>query len=74
MHRGKALPELNGHYPYSDYCDGGLKSFAYRNGTLTQANDWGIARGGNIMSFGQDGQNELYMLSGAGGVYRIVRQ
>ncbi len=36
--------------------------------------DWGITNVGNILSFGQDAQNELYMLSGTGKVYRIVRK
>ena len=36
--------------------------------------DWGIPDIGPVVSFGQDADNELYMLSAGGGVYRIVRQ
>ena len=74
VYRGTALPELAGQYLYSDYCSGWLKSFSYGNGTASAVTDWGITNVGNILSFGQDAQNELYMLSGTGKVYQIVRQ
>ncbi|MDN2699011.1 PQQ-dependent sugar dehydrogenase [Janthinobacterium sp. SUN073] len=73
VYRGTALPELAGQYLYSDYCSGWLKSFSYSNGTPSAVTDWGITNVGNILSFGQDGQNELYMLSGTGKVYKVVR-
>jgi len=74
VYRGTALPELAGQYLYSDYCSGWLKSFSYSNGTASAVTDWGISNVGNILSFGQDAQNELYMLSGTGTIYRIVRK
>ncbi|WP_425252687.1 PQQ-dependent sugar dehydrogenase [Janthinobacterium sp. NFX145] len=74
VYRGTALPELAGQYLYSDYCSAWLKSFSYSNGTASAVKDWGITNVGNILSFGQDAQNELYMLSGTGKVYRIVRK
>jgi len=74
VYRGTALPELAGQYLYSDYCSGWLKSFIYSNGAASAVTDWGISNVGNILSFGQDAQNELYMLSGTGKVYRIVRK
>ena len=74
VYRGTALPELAGQYLYSDYCSGWLKSFSYGNGTASAVTDWGITNVGNILSFGQDAQNELYMLSDTGKVYQIVRQ
>ena len=74
VHRGTALAELAGQYLYSDYCSGWLKSFSYSNGTPSAVTDWGITNVGNILSFGQDAQNELYMLSGTGKVYKVVRK
>ncbi|MGK5054760.1 PQQ-dependent sugar dehydrogenase [Janthinobacterium sp. RB2P8] len=74
VYRGTALPELAGHYLYSDYCSGWLKSFSYSNGTASAVTDWNITNVGNILSFGQDAQNELYMLSGTGKVYKVVRK
>ncbi|MGK5076959.1 PQQ-dependent sugar dehydrogenase [Janthinobacterium sp. HLX7-2] len=74
VYRGTALPELAGQYLYSDYCSGWLKSFSYSNGAASGVTDWGITNVGNIVSFGQDAQNALYMLSGTGKVYRIVHK
>lgn len=74
VYRGTALPELVGQYLYSDYCSGWLKSFSVSNGSASSVKDWGISNVGNILSFGQDGRKELYMLSSNGRVYRIVRQ
>lgn len=74
VYRGTALPELAGHYLYSDYCSGWLKSFTYSNGSASAVTDWNITNVGNILSFGEDAQKELYMLSATGRVYRIVRK
>ena len=73
VYRGQAIPELRGRYLYSDYCGGWLKSLFYNNASVSETMDWGIANVGNIVSFGQDGFNELYMLSSSGTIYRIVR-
>ena len=74
VYRGTALPELAGQYLYSDYCSGWLKSFSYGNDTASAVTDWGISNVGNILSFGQDAQNELYMLSDTGKVYKVVHK
>jgi glucose/arabinose dehydrogenase len=74
VYRGTALPELAGRYLYSDYCKGFLKSFMYSNGAVSEQKDWTVANIGNVPAFGQDAQGELYMLSGDGKVFKIVRQ
>ena len=74
VYRGAALPELAGHYLYSDYCSGWLKSFTYSNGSASAVTDWNIANVGNIVSFGQDANKELYLLNATGSVYRVVRK
>ncbi len=74
VYRGAALPELAGRYLYSDYCKGFLKSVTYANGAPGPSVDWATPDIGRVISFGQDGQNELYLLSDAGGMYRIVRK
>jgi glucose/arabinose dehydrogenase len=74
VYRGKAIPELAGHYLYSDYCAGFLRSFLYTGGAATRQTDWNVSGIGSIVSFGQDGQGELYMLSSNGNVYRIVKR
>jgi glucose/arabinose dehydrogenase len=75
VYRGAALPELAGRYFYSDYCKGFLKSFTYSGGVAGALTDWDLgAAVGNVLSFGQDSQGELYMLAASGSVYRIVRR
>ncbi|XYJ10077.1 PQQ-dependent sugar dehydrogenase [Telluria sp. B2] len=77
VYRGSALPELAGHYFYSDYCGGYLKSFlASGNGnsnSIGEQRDWGIASPGRVVSFGRDSAGELYIVSGNGRIYKIVR-
>ena len=73
VYRGSAIPEIQGAYFYADYCAGWVKSFVYRNGTAMDHKNWKSLRpGGNITSFGEDGQGELYILTSQGGVYRII--
>ena len=75
VYRGAALPELAGRYFYSDYCKGFLKSFRYSGGLAGAQTEWDLgAAVGNVLSFGQDSQGELYMLAASGSVYRIVRR
>ena len=74
VYRGTAVPELSGHYLYSDFCSGFLRSFRLSNGQAVDQRTWPIGNVGNIMSFGMDAAGELYMLSLNGGVYRLVRQ
>ena len=74
VYRGSAIPELGGRYLYSDFCSGWLRSFVYSNGAAAEQIDWGIANVGQIFSFGEDAQKELYMLSSTGAAYRVVRQ
>lgn len=73
VYRGSAIPGIQGTYFYADYCAGWVKSFVYRNGAATDQKDWkSLSPGGNITSFGEDGQGELYILTSQGGVYRII--
>ncbi len=73
VYRGSAIPEIAGHYLYSDYCLGFLKSFRYDNGTAADQRTWNVGSIGSISSFGQDNAGELYMTSSNGKVYRIMR-
>ena len=73
VYRGSAIPGIQGTYFYADYCAGWVKSFVYRNGAATDHKEWkALSPGGNITSFGEDGQGELYILTSQGGVYRII--
>lgn len=72
VYRGAAIPSLAGHYFYSDYCDGWLRSFRMSGGAAVDRREWSIGNIGNVLSFGVDGAGELYVLSANGRVYRIV--
>jgi glucose/arabinose dehydrogenase len=73
VYRGAAIPELDGHYLYADYCAGWLRSFRVVGTAVTEHRLWsGVALPG-ALSFGRDGQGELYMIAGAR-VWRIARQ
>jgi len=63
VYRGSAIPGILGHYFYSDYCAGFLKSFRYSNGAAVDQKDWGLTTGA-VTSFGTDFAGELYVLSG----------
>ena len=74
VYRGKRLPFVAGHYFYSDYCTGFLRSFTYENGIVTNRHSWNVGALGSVLSFGEDGAGELYILSGNGGVYKLIEQ
>jgi hypothetical protein len=70
VYRGTAIQGLQGHYLYSDYCAGFLKSFRYSNGAAADQKDWGITSSA-VTSFGQDFGGEMYLLSG-NTIFKIV--
>jgi glucose/arabinose dehydrogenase len=74
VYRGAAIPEVRGHYFYSDYCSGFLRSFRLSGGAAVDQRDWALASIGNVTSFGVDAAGELYMLSSNGRAYRLVKQ
>lgn len=73
VYRGSAIPGLQGRYFYSDYCRGFLKSFLASGAAVGEQREWNVGSIGNVVSFGQDGQGELYVLSARGIAYKIVR-
>ncbi|MFF5009586.1 PQQ-dependent sugar dehydrogenase [Streptomyces phaeochromogenes] len=70
VYRGKAIPDLKGQYVFSDYCDGTLRTLRMRNGKVTGESDLGV-NGGEVISFVQGGDGELYVLAIGGSVSRI---
>jgi glucose/arabinose dehydrogenase len=76
VYRGTAIPELNGHYFYGDFCSGWVRSFRYTGDGVADTWDWtgDLGTVSALTSFGTDGQGELYVVSGGGNVYRIVRR
>ena len=75
VYRGAAIPALQGHYFYADYCRGWVRSFRLQDGQAVEPQQWPtLAPGGTIPSFGQDAAGELYILTAEGRVFRIVPQ
>jgi len=77
VYRGSALPEVAGHYFYSDYCFGWLASMAGDQTRGFAARRWSLDASstiGRVTSFGEDGAGELYVVNEAGTVYRMVRK
>ncbi|MGW3239034.1 PQQ-dependent sugar dehydrogenase [Streptomyces olivaceus] len=70
VYRGDAVEDLVGQYVYSDYCDGTLRSLEIENGAVTAENDLGV-NGGEVVSFAQDADGELYVLAIGGTVSRV---
>jgi glucose/arabinose dehydrogenase len=72
VYRGQAIPALRGHYFYGDYCEGWVRSFRYANGQVSDEREWELGDLGNVLSFGEDAEGELYLTSSNGRVYRFV--
>jgi glucose/arabinose dehydrogenase len=74
VYRGSAIPELAGHYFYSDYCGGWLRSFRWDGSEVQDHRDWTDQVGvpGQIVSFGADAAGELYVTTAAGSVLKLV--
>ena len=63
------MPGLWGHYFYSDYCGGYLRSFRWDGTLAMDLREWASDLGG-VVSFGTDGAGEMYVLT-TETVYRI---
>lgn len=79
VYRGCAIPDLSGTYFYADYCTGEIWSFEYDGVTVNNLTDrtlelapTGINSIGNISSFGEDGDGEIYIVDLDGEIYKIV--
>jgi glucose/arabinose dehydrogenase len=69
VYRGAAVPSARGRYFYGDYCSGTVWSFKAGNGRLSVSTVAGSI--GNLSSFGEDGNGELYATSLDGSLYRL---
>lgn len=75
VYRGDAIPALRGHYFYSDFCAGWIRSFRLAGDSVTDEQEWNVGDIGNVLSFGEDAASELYVLtrgSAGGRVFRFV--
>jgi glucose/arabinose dehydrogenase len=71
VYRG-SVAALSGHYLYSDFCSGFLRSFRLAGGTATEATAWAVPNLGEVTSFGMDSSDEVYIVDRGGRVMRIT--
>jgi glucose/arabinose dehydrogenase len=71
VYRGSAMPAIQGYYFYADDCNADVWGIKWPNVTPLDFSSL-ISPGSGITSFGQDNKGELYIMRGAGEVYRIV--
>lgn len=77
VYRGTQVTQLTGRYLYADYCAGYVHSFTWNGSAATDVRNWpslAPGGGGGVVSFGEDGKGELYLMTYGGTVYRIVAQ
>ena len=72
VYRGPSMPQLHGHYFYSDYCGGWLRSFLIGDG-ISEQTDWTEQVGvpGLVTGFGIDGHGEMYVTT-EGALLQVV--
>ena len=71
VYRGPSVPALQGHYFYGDVGSTQLKSFRYVAGVATEKTTWNVTLNDPPLSFAQDNQGELYVLTSGGQIFRI---
>jgi glucose/arabinose dehydrogenase len=79
VYRGKALPELNGNYFFSDYCTAILRSFRMKGGKAVDQWDWKAALDpesslAKVSAFGEDQDGEMYLITHEGPIFKLVRR
>jgi glucose/arabinose dehydrogenase len=75
VYRASAIPAIEGHYFFADYCDGILQSLRYTaDAGVTDVTSYADTFGkvGSVTSFGLDGQGELYLIVKEGRVLKFV--
>ena len=68
VYRGEAVPEIVGHYLFSDFCSGRLWALPLDGGAVVEV----AVAPGRVSSFGTDADGEVYLLTFEGPVLRIV--
>jgi hypothetical protein len=73
VYRGTVNTAINGTYFYSDFCAGFVRSFQLQGGQPIAQAAWPLlSPGGQITSFGEDARGELYVMTQAGGLFRLA--
>lgn len=78
VYRGSEIPDLQGHYIYTDFCGGWMRSFRFTDGEVRHEQEWILPS--DVLfptSFGVDNQGDLYLLTRGndetkGRMFRVV--
>jgi hypothetical protein len=60
VYRGAAMPELDGHLLFGDFCGRWIDDLVHKSGSTKHGKRWATAPS-RITSFGRDGHGELYV-------------
>ena len=71
VYRGSGMPWLQGVYVYGDYCSGAVFGLRYRDGAVMEHRQLAETEL-RILSFAQDNEGELYLLSQESGIFRLI--
>jgi glucose/arabinose dehydrogenase len=71
VYRGLNVPELEGKYIYGDYCSNKIWALTY-DGINPPTNQLLLTASGGLTSFGVDQNQELYLTSFNGNIYRFT--
>ncbi|HKJ35557.1 MAG TPA: PQQ-dependent sugar dehydrogenase [Solirubrobacterales bacterium] len=72
--RTPELPSLRGRYLYGDFCDGELRSLVPPSDGSSKDDRREGLQVDALVSFGEDDEGRIYVVSLAGGVYRLVER
>ena len=72
VYRGNAIPQLSGHYFFSDFCSGFIRSIAPTGEVIDWTERTGVFAG--VTSFGLDADGELLLVTSGGTVHRLVER
>ncbi len=71
VYRGPTIPWLTGTYVYGDFCSGKVFGLRYANGQVIEHKELADT-GLRIMSFAEDNNGNLYLLSQNEGIHRLT--
>ena len=70
VYRGARVPGLQGAYVFADFCNGAVQGLRLDGSKVAERRELGLVAE-QVASFGEDRDGELYVLSLAGGLFRI---
>jgi len=70
LYRGARIPDLVGAYLFTDYCNPAIRAIKVQGDQAVVSRNLGVTAS-RVVSFGEDNDGELYVISQTDGVFRI---